>query len=198
MRREIFMRASFVTVGAMAACLLVTACDQNSSSKSNDVTVSGHDGNLTISANGQKFTMKAGDGKNGNFTMSGDNGHFTMKASDGKQNVEINASGNTTNLKLPDFVAIYPGAKVQSTVIDAGASGGGGTFTFETKDSPASVIAYYKQRSESEGLAQALNMSTGTTTMFSANSDKGKRAIQVVAASSGSGARVQVNWSGGD
>ncbi|HWE07089.1 MAG TPA: hypothetical protein VG274_10295 [Rhizomicrobium sp.] len=194
------MRTLFVTLGAAAACLLLAGCDQNSSSKSNDVTVSGHDGNVTISANGQKFTMKAGDGKSGNFTMSGDNGHFTMHASDGKQTVDINATGDTSTLKLPGFVAVYPGAKVQSTVIGAGAGAndGGGTFTFETTDSPAAVIAFYKEKSASQGLAQAINMSTGTTTMFSANSDKTKRAIQVVAASSGSGARVQVNWSGAD
>ena len=119
------MRCSFVTLSA-ATCLLLASCDQNSSSKSNDFTVKGDDGNVTINANGQKFSMKAGDGKSGNFTMSGDNGHFTMKASDGKQSVEINASGDTANLKLPGFVVLYPGGKVQSTVIDAGAHGGGG------------------------------------------------------------------------
>jgi hypothetical protein len=189
------MRHTFVTLAA-AGCLLLAGCDQNSSSKSNDVTVKGEDGNVTINANGQKFTMKAGDGKSGNFTMSGDNGHFTMHASDGKETVDINATGDTSNLKLPDFVAAYPGGKVQSSVTGAGSNGGGGTFTFETADAPEKVIAFYKQKSESGGFKQALNMSTCTTTMFSATS--GKKAIQVVAATSGSGARVQVNWSGGE
>ncbi|HEY2444158.1 MAG TPA: hypothetical protein VGI20_00275 [Rhizomicrobium sp.] len=188
------MHPSFVTLGVVAICLLLAGCDQ--SPKSNDITVKGEDGNLTVNANGQKFTMKAGDGKSGNFTMSGDNGHFTLHASDGKENVDINATGDTSSLKLPDFVAAYPGGKMQSSVTGAGSHGGGGTFTFETADAPEKVIAYYKQKSASAGFKEGLNMNTGTTTMFSAIS--GKKAIQVVAATSGAGARVQVNWSGGD
>lgn len=180
---------------AAAACLLLAACDQNS--KSSDVTVKGQDGNVTISANGQHFSMKASDDKNGSFIMSGNGGHFTMKASDGKQSVEINATGSGTDLKLPGFVAAYPGAKVKSTTIGSGAQGASGTFMFETADSPAAVIGYYKQKAAAAGLKQGIDMSMGTTSMFTANADGGKKALQVIAATSGSGARVQVNWTGG-
>jgi len=181
---------------AAAACLLLAACDQNS--KSNDVTVKGENGSLTISANGQHFAMKAGDDKNGSFTMSADNGgHFTMKASDGKQTVDIHASGKVANVNLPDFVTAYPGGKVQSTTINAGANGTTGTFSFETSDSPDAVIAWYKRKSANEGLSQALDMNTGPTTVFTANANGGKKTLQVIAAASGHGAQVQVNWSGG-
>jgi len=186
---------SLLILTIAAAGVIVAACDQNS--KSNDVTVKGENGTVTISANGQKFTMKASDDKSGNFTMSGNGGHFTMKASDGKQSVEINAAGGNTDVKLPDFVAVYPGGAVRSTTIGAGKDGSGGTLAFQTTASPAAVIAWYKEKAVKEGLSKAIDMNMGGTTMFTANSDGGKKTLQVIAASSGGGAQVQVNWSGG-
>lgn len=182
---------SLITLSA--ACVLLAACDQNP--KSNDVTIKGQNGNVTISANGQNFTMKANDDKSGSFSMSADNGHFTMHASDGKQNVDINATGST-HAHIPDFVADYPGAKARSVAIGSTANGISGTFTFETPDSPATVIAFYKQRSAGAGLVQAMNLNMGPTTMFTAHGDGGKKSLQVVASSSSNGAHVQVNWTG--
>lgn len=185
---------SIIAAGAIV-CLALAGCDQNP--KSNEVVVKGKDGNVTISANGQNFTMKANDDKNGSFTMSAGNGHFVMHASDGKQNVDINATGNSADVKLPDFAAGYPGARVKSTTVNTNAAGTEGSIIFETSDAPAAVIAYYKRRAADEGLKQALDFSMGPTTTFTANADGGRKALQVVAAASGNGARVQVNWSGG-
>jgi hypothetical protein len=191
-REEDFMHRPVVI--AATACVALAACDQNS--KSNDVTIKGQNGSVTISANGQTFSMKASDDKSGSFTMSGNGSHFVMKASDGKQTVDINASGGHADFNMPDFVTTYPGAKLQSTTINAGAKTASGTFSFETTDSPAAVIAYYKQKAAGAGLAPAVNMNMGPTTVFTANADGGKKVLQVVAATSGSGAHVQVNWSG--
>jgi hypothetical protein len=92
---------------------------------------------------------------------------------------------------------VYPGGKVRSTTIGAGKDGNGGTLSFETTASPATVIAWYKQKSASEGLSKSIDMNMGGTTMFTANADGGKKTLQVIAASSSNGAQVQVNWSGG-
>lgn len=183
------MRTIFLMTAA--ACLALAGCDQNS--KSNDVSVKGDNGSVTISANGQNFTMKASDGKTANFRMSGNGGHFTMQASDGKQNVEVNATGGTS-ARIPDFVAIYPGGKVQSTTVSAGKDGNGGTVSFQTTASPATVIAWYKEKTASEGLSKAIDMDMGGTTMFTAHADGDRKTLQVVAASAGGGAQVQVNW----
>ena len=179
-----------LTIAAAAACLAVVACDQ----KSNDVTVKGQNGSVTVSTNGQNFTMKASDDKNANFTMSGSGGHFTMRASDGKQNVEINATGSG-NTKIPDFVAVYPGGKVRSTTINSGKDGNAGTLSFQTNASPAMVIAWYKDRAAHEGLSKAIDMDMGGTTMFTAHADGEKKTLQVIVASAAEGAQVQVNWS---
>lgn len=186
------MRALVLTVVASAS-LALAGCDQES--KSNDVTVKGENGQVTISANGQNFTMKASDSKSGNFTMSANGGHFTMRASDGNQNVTINATGSGGD--TPDFVAVYPGGKVRSTTVNAGKDGTGGTISFQTAASPAAVIAWYKQRATDEGLAKGVDMNMGGTTMYTANAEGGKKVLQVIAASSSAGgAQVQVNWSG--
>ncbi|HEY6578520.1 MAG TPA: hypothetical protein VIY09_04305 [Rhizomicrobium sp.] len=183
-----------ISVMAASLCILLAGCDQNP--KSNAVNIQDKNGSVTVSANGQTFTMKANDDKNGSFTMSAGNGHFTMKASDGKQNVEINAAGNSADVHMPGFAATYPGARVQSTTVDAGANGTSGSEIFETNNPPAAVIAYYRQQAAGAGLKEALNMNMGATATFTANADGGKKALQVIAASSGSGARVQVNWTG--
>jgi len=185
---------SLLILTIAAAGVIVAACDQNS--KSNDVTVKGENGTMTISANGQDFTMKASDNKSGNFTMSGNGSHFTIKATDGKQNVVINTTGGDANAKLPDFVTVYPGGKVKSTTISAGKDNVGDSLSFETTASPATVIAWYKQKASNEGLSKAIDMNMGGTTMFTANADGGKKSLQVIAASSGAGAQVQINWSG--
>ncbi|HEX4079929.1 MAG TPA: hypothetical protein VHX61_13780 [Rhizomicrobium sp.] len=182
-------------IAACAVCLSIAACGQNP--KPDGVTIKGQNGSVTISANGQNFSMKASDDKSGSFTMSGNGGHFVMKASDGKQTVDINASGGHADLDLPGFVTTYRGARLQSTTINAGAKSNSGTFAFETSDSPAAVIAWYKQKATGAGLARAVNMNMGPTMVFTANADGGKKVLQVIAANSGSGAHVQVNWSGG-
>lgn len=177
-----------------SASLLVAGCDQND--KSNDVSIKGQNGSVTISANGQNFTMKANGDKNSNFTMSADGGHFSMKASDGKQTVDINASGSGHDVQMPDFVTKYPGANVKATTVNASSGGASGSVVFETSDSAAAVIAYYKKKAADEDFAKALDMNMGPTTVFSANGDGGKKTFQVIAQTSGSGAHVQVTWSG--
>jgi hypothetical protein len=190
-RERIFMRSA-IMISALAGCALLAACDQNP--KSDNVTVNGQNGNVTISANGHQFSIHADGDKNGSFSMSGDNGHFTMHASDGKQTVEINSTGGSRDVHLPDFVTSYPGAQHQSTTIGSSVTGTTGAVTFETSDSPAAVIAFYKQKSADEGLSEVQNMNTGPMTMFAANAEGGKKALQVIASASGGGAHVQVNW----
>jgi hypothetical protein len=126
--------------------------------------------------------------------MSGDNGNFTMHASDGKQTVDINSTGGARNVHLPDFVTSYPGAKIETTTIGSSVSGNNATITFETTDPPAAVIAYYKKKSAGEGLAEAMNLNMGPTTMFAAHGNGEKKVLQVIASTNGGGARVQVNW----
>ncbi|MFN3537728.1 MAG: hypothetical protein ACK4Y4_09805 [Brevundimonas sp.] len=59
---------------------------------------------------------------------------------------------------LPDFAALYPGARIQ-TVMDgtgSGATGGqsGGMVIFHTADAPDKVIAFYRRRLDASALTE--------------------------------------------
>ena len=73
----------FATALLVGSVGLLAGCDQN---KSADIHVKDKDGSVTISANGQHFTMRANDGKSGDVTVNGNGGHFTMHSSDGSSN----------------------------------------------------------------------------------------------------------------
>jgi len=169
------MRRSFVM---LLAALALAACGK-SDKDSNRVVISGKDGDVTITSNG---------------TSNGE--HVTMKGADGKTSMEINAGGMGANVKLPDFVPLYPGAKVQSSVTGNGSGGAGGTYMFDTTAAPADVIAFYKSKAAAAGLAETLNLTNGQGITYVASANEGKKTIQVVAVKADNGAHVQVIWGG--
>jgi hypothetical protein len=170
------MRPSFAM---LLAALALAACGK-SDKDSSHVVISGKDGDVTITSNG---------------TSNGE--HVTMKGADGKSTVEINAGGMGANVKLPDFVPLYPGAKVQSSVTGTGNGGSGGTYVFDTSAAPADVVAFYKAKSTAAGFAETLNIANGQGITFVASAASGKKSIQVVAVKGDNGSHVQVIWGGG-
>ena len=158
----------FITIAAIiAAATLVAGCDQHPSR-----------------------TVKL-KGKDGSVTISGNNEHMTVKSDNGKTTVEINANG-LGNQKLPDFAPTYPGAQVKVSV--ASPTEGGGTFAFETSDAPDKVIAFYKNKAASAGLAEKLNMNANGALTYMAGAGDDKKTLQVIAAKSDAGTHVQVFW----
>jgi hypothetical protein len=185
------MRAR-ISLLLLAGMVGLAGCDQN---KSADITVKDKDGSVSISANGQHFTMRGGDGKQGNVTISGNGEHFTMHATDGgKAVVDIDANGVNVRGKLPAFLGVYPGAKVTSSVSGGDNSGGGGTVVFETRSAPADVIGFYRQKAAAAGFQQTLDANDAGTLLYSASS--GAKAIQVLASKDSEGTHAQVTWSG--
>jgi hypothetical protein len=157
-----------ITIAAViAAATLVAGCDQQ---PSKTVKIKGKDGSVTISGNTE---------------------HMTVKSDDGKTTVEINSNG-LGNQKLPDFAPVYPGAKVQGSV--AAQTEGGGTFAIETSDAPDKVIAFYKDRAKSAGLAEKLSMTSNGSVTYMASADDGKKSLQVIASKTDAGSQVQVYW----
>jgi hypothetical protein len=135
-------------------------------------------------------TVKIKD-KDGSVTISGNTEHMTVKSDDGKTTVEINSNG-LGNQKLPDFAPAYPGAQVKVSV--ASQTQGGGTFAFETSDAPEKVIAFYKDKAASTGLAEKLNMNANGALTYMASAGDDKKTLQVIAAKTGASTNVQVYW----
>lgn len=138
--------------------------------------------------------------KGDKVTVSGNGQQFSMKSDDGKTSVTVNSGGvSAGDLKLPAFVALFPGAKVTSNVNGAGDDNVGGMISFETAAAPADVIAFYKQNTAGAGLKEKMSMTQADMTMFTASSDDSKRTVAVTASpgDAGKGTRAQVTWSGG-
>ena len=155
----------------LAGLVCLAGCDQN---KHENVTIRDKDKNVTISGDGQ---------------------HFSIHSSDGKQTVDINTNGGAAVGNLPSFVSVYPGAKVMTSATGTSATGTGGTLVLEIKASPAEVLGFYKQKATSAGFKEEASMNMGGTQMFTAKS--GDRTIQIVTSSGDGGAtHAQVTWSG--
>lgn len=188
------MRA-FLLIAVAGISIAIGACDQNSNS--DDAAIKGENGSVTFSTNGQNFTMVASNHKNESIALAG-GGLFTMKTFGGRQGVEIDGNHGEIHMKLPDFVSVYPAGNVQGTKIESVAEGADGTFLFETLDSPATVVAWYRQKSARRGFVHPISVVTGATTVFTTDADDGREALRVEATSSGSGTKVLVEWSEGN
>jgi hypothetical protein len=130
-------------------------------------------------------------GKDGNVSVTSVGGHVTVKADDGKTMIEIN-SNSLGSLKLPDFAPVYPGAQVKGSV--TAQTEGGGTILLETPDAPDKVIAFYKGKANSAGLAEKLSMMGEGGATYLASADDEKKTLQVVVAKNAAGSQVQVTW----
>jgi len=158
------MRKSLIV---LIACLALAACGKSDKDKK-VVIVSSGNGAVSVAGNGE---------------------HITIKSDDGRTTVNINSNG-LGNVKLPDYAPLYPGAKTQGMVTAKNENGG--TVAFETGASPQQVIDFYKQKSASTGLAEKMNMASGTGSTFMASD--GKKTLQVVAVKRDSGSHVQIFW----
>jgi hypothetical protein len=134
------------------------------------------------------------NGNGGSVTVSGSGEHMTIHDASGKQTVEINSNGGSAPSNMPDYVAVYPGAKITASVAGAGNNGNGGMMVEQTSASVADVIAFYKQKSAGAGFVEAMNMNTGGTTMFTAQSSDKKKSLSVVASTSNGATQAQVTW----
>ena len=96
----------------------------------------------------------------------------------------------------PDFVPIYPGATIDTSVSGGAGGGSGGAFTFQTHDKPADVIAFYKSRTAAEGFASTFSSQSGDGLMFSAGKQGADDGVQVIATPADGATAVQVIWTG--
>lgn len=145
---------------------------------------------LVLTACGSKepeTTITAADGSK--VTVTGDNdgdkggGSFKMETTgpDGQTVSSIAGEGATWPSTAPDYAAAYPGARITSVVEGNSDGKAGGMATFETNDSPAEVIAFYKSRAATAKLGRVTNISADAMTMFNAGDDASDRSVMVQA-----------------
>ena len=133
------------------------------------------------------------NGNGGSVTVSGSGEHMTIHDANGKQTVEINSNGGSAPSNMPDFVAVYPGAKITASVAGAG-NGNGGMMVEQTSASIADVVTFYKKKSSDAGFAETMNMTMGGSTMFTATSPDKKKSLSVVASTANGATQAQITW----
>ncbi len=137
--------------------------------------------------------------KGDKVTVSGNGQQFSVKSDDGKTTVNVNTSGVTSDLHLPAYVSVFPGAKVVSSANGMGTNGNGGMVLIETNAAPADVVAFYKKQGAAAGLTEKMSMTQQSATVLAYGTDDGKRSLEVTVnpGDNGAGSRAQVIWSGG-
>jgi hypothetical protein len=144
---------------------------------------------------GETMTVNLDDIKNGRINLRGPKGErASIQAQTDGQNgsVEIKGPdgsmkfGAGANAKIPDWVPAYPGADATANFSMQGGDGGGGTFSYTTKDSPEAVLSFYNRNLTSAGFKITTNVSgtaNGTSgTMISAEDEGSKRTLVITVA----------------
>ncbi len=99
---------------------------------------------------------------------------------------------------LPHFAAVYPEAEVQGDPLLAdGTAGPGGVVTFVTEASPDTVIAFYRERAEADGLATMMALNQGEARAYGAQKQATGASVNVVASPAEDRTSVQLTWSAG-
>jgi len=142
------------------------------------VTVDDAKGTITLrqKSTGKTTTMDFDQAKNGRFSFSGDGGSVTIGANQGT---------------LPAWLPAYPNSNPRTNFSASGAQGSSASFTFETKDRPQDVVAFYQ-----DGLRKQGFHITATSTsqngqylngLVSAEDETNRRTVVMTARSNSSG-----------
>ena len=125
----------------------------------------------------------------GTVTTSTDGSVTTVTGPDG---VTASFGAGATVTQLPDFLPLYPNAKVISSVNAPQAGTQGGSVAFETKASPAEVVAFYKQKVTARGLAETLTATEGDSMTYMASKDQ--TSVQILASKGTDATEIVLTW----
>jgi len=139
---------------------------------------------------GKTDTKTYSDGKGNNVSVSNTGDHMTITGANGEK-VEF---GTGANAKMPSYLPLYPGAKVTASFSGQGKDGSGGMVAFHAAATPADIIAFYKQKAASAGMADTMNMDAGGTMTYMASNEKAKTTLSVSATKGSDGSDGQVTW----
>ncbi len=138
---------------------------------------------------GKTDTKTYSDGKGNNVSVSNAGDHMTITGSNGEK-VEF---GTGASAKMPSYLPLYPGAKVTASFSGQGKTARAAC-RLHAAATPADIIAYYKQKAASAGMADTMNMDAGGTMTYMASNEKAKTTLSVSATKGSDGSDGQVTW----
>ncbi len=137
---------------------------------------------------GKEVTISFDDVKNGRFSLSavdenGKVGHVELGAGAGK---------------LPAWVPVYPGARIESHVTGAGDDGDhaaeGGLYSFSSPDPPAQVMNFYQDKARDLGMKVGLTTATAEGGHITAADDEDNRSLIVLVGTANGGSSGTVTF----
>ncbi len=162
------------------------------------------DGTVTIrnKKTGEQITMNAADIKNGRLKFKDEKGEevtFEGSGEKGKEGLRIKSSkgtmafGDVDAVKMPAWVPGYAGAKVMASTRQKTEDGFTGTYSFQTPDAAATVVARYEGELAGAGFAVE-KTGAGPVESLHAKADGGKRTVAVTAIPIGTTTQVTVEY----
>ena len=154
---------------------------------------------------GEEITMNAADIKNGRLNFKNEKGEevtFEGSGEKGKEGLRIKsdkgtmAFGDAEAVKMPAWVPAYPGAKVMASTRRATAGGFTGTYSFQTPDAAADVLARFGSELSDAGFV-VTEKSAGTVASLDAKAEDGKRTVVVTAIAVAGVTQVTVEYGAG-
>lgn len=174
--------------------------------------VSEDDANNTLTVRNKKtgevITMDAADIKNGRLKFRNEKGEevtFEGSGEKGKEGFSVKSKegemtfGQNTELKLPAWVPLYPGAKPSGAMTQHKQDGEHGSYMFTAEDSAEKVLGYYQRELEAKGFSVERSNMQGTPITFGdidAKADGGRREVNVSAVPIGKAVQVTVQYHG--
>jgi hypothetical protein len=151
---------------------------------------------------GEEITMNAADIKNGRLKFKNEKGEevtFEGSGEKGKEGLRVKSNKGTMTFgdveaeKMPAWVPAYPGAKVMASTRQKTEDGFTGTYSFQTPDAAAAVLARYESELSGAGFAIE-RQSVGAVGSLQAKADGGKRTVAVTAVAIGNLTQVTVEY----
>ena len=137
---------------------------------------------------GKQVTLSFDDVKNGRLSLSAidENGKVGR--------VELGSGAG----KLPVWVPIYPGAKVESHLSGMGDDGDqaaeGGVYTFTSSDSPEQIMSFYQDKARDLGMKVDLTTATAEGGHISATDQDENRSLVVLVGAANGGTSGTVTF----
>lgn len=176
----------FVSNPGQAMAKLITAANPNAEIL--NVDDAGKRITIRDRRGGQEVTLSFDDVRNGRFSM-------TAIDENGKTGrVEIGSGSG----KLPSWVPVYPGARMESHISGTGddgvRAGEGGVYTFSTGEGPSRVMSFYQDQCRELGMKVELSTATADGGRIAAEDESGDRSLIVVVNSASGGSSGSVTF----
>lgn len=135
---------------------------------------------------GEKTVYSDTEGNEVRVTREGDGdaSEIEITSADGKATVNVNGAG--ADAKLPLGLAVYPGAKVVSTMMTNADGKSGGMVVMESSADRDTVVAWYRKAVEAKGFKIESEVTTQDMRAIAGTKDGGSFSLQVAPADSGS------------